>query len=486
MMKQRQNNNYRHLRAGLMLVLLLGLSQAAQANLFERLNRDLEYQDVELQRLNESFHDSITRGDFTEAGLIVSEMIKGLQQADALKSAAGATAYLHAAIAAIGESELDTALIAVNRSLNISEQLNNNLDISLFPALQTKGEILQMLGEYTDAKDTFRHAQNVAHRADGVYSGRQLPILQNLTAISIQEGDLSGADREQALAIQISEQQYGPDSMDMIPALIKAGEYFRGRASQISCLSDSIKVARMVETTRGGVTSTHLAYENAAEYFNRAIKIIEDSHGENDLRLIAPLRGLVETRVKQVHARNQAEKAMLRLASILEDNPDTDPTDLALTLIQLGDVFTITSDRRKARRTYERAYQLLLDTNQEELVTEYFGTPTRIYPEHAGLLCLERRPMDTPADITDFYAEASFTVRADGRTTDVKIIDGNVPNDYLKRLRLRLSESRFRPRMNSGSPVQTEGLVMRQPFRVLARAKPSELEVTSQKPGENL
>ncbi len=314
------------------------------------------------------------------------------------------------------------------------------------------------LGNLTDAEDTFRRAQHITHRQNGVYSPDQISIINYITANHLKSGRVIAADREQRFTLRISEQEFGPDSPEMLPILTRLGSYFATRGSTMPvALPAEIRLRR------------DLLFKDSVNMYERAISIIEDQYGNMDLRLLGPLRGMASARLLQVTNRKYAENALQRAMAIVNANPDSDVGDQARALIDIGDLYVITSDR-KASQYYLQAWNLLQDSEETRLAaTQFFSTPTRLHPRRDDVLYLERKP-DAAKNGEELFAELQYTVSAQGKVQHVQILDKNVPNEQVRILRGRLRATRFRPRIIDGEILPTEGLILNQKYHLLSEA----------------
>lgn len=342
------------------------------------------------------------------------------------------------------------------------ESVAGPYDGLLIEMLVVLGLINQDLNEFEAAEEAMRRAQHIAHRHGGVYTKEQLPILDHLTNIHQAQGLIFSADREQRFNLKISEQVYGGDSEEIVPILERLGHYFASRGDSIPSFTPSVSRSELQAFTQQYRASL---FRESIDLFERAIRILEDSYGPNDLRLVEPLQGLARARLLQRAAYRYAENAMERIVGIVESNPSTDLADRARAIVALGDTYTLTSDHRAAEK-YLEAWQLLAqDEDHTDLQNELFGTPTRLYPEVVKPMVLEHQPYSTEPGIP-LFADLEFTVVKSGRVASVKVVDANVPNEDRTLLRSTMRASRYRPRIADGEIVETEGLMLHQTYQV--------------------
>lgn len=358
----------------------------------------------------------------------------------------------------------------LEEAIVLVESAAGPFDLLLVNLLSAQGLLLRDEDQLELAEQSLRRAQHITHRQDGVYSRRQLGIVDLLTDLHLRQGLVLAADREQRFNLKISEQTYGSNSEALVPVLERLGEYFAQRGDTIP-LGPS-QVVRPVASEAEAYTEQYRAtlFRESIELYERAIAIIEDTYGPDDLRLIEPLHGMAQARLRQRTARKFAEEAMERAVDIVARNPATDTADHARALVSLGDIYNITSDSR-AEATYLAAWRLLDDTPElADLQYELFGAPTRLYPEDLPTIVLERQPAAVDAD-TPLFVDAEFTVISSGRVSDVRILDGNVPNDQKNMLRRHIRGWRFRPRIVDGAFETTNSLMIHQNY-IVVRPEP--------------
>lgn len=355
----------------------------------------------------------------------------------------------------VAARDYQLGLSIVERGLEFLEARSHAFNDVLINGVMAKGICQLQLGLLTEAEDTFRRAQHITHRQKGVYNEQQLPMLSYLTATNLRQRNSLAADQQQRFSLRVAEQSYGPDSTEILPALARLGSYFATRGSSIPLLAiPQLRVER------------DLLFKNAISMYLRAIEIIENNYGVNDLRLLPALRGLASARLLQITSRRYAEFALLRSLEIVESNPNSDLTDRAQAMVDLGDLYIINSDK-KAQETYLNAWTVLQERPETQLLaTSLFGSPVRLYPRYSPVLYLERTP-DAAATNDELFADLQFDVSVDGRAFGIEVIGRNVPNEQVRLLRQTLRASRYRPRISDGEIVSTEALVLRQKFVAL-------------------
>ena len=202
-----------------------------------------------------------------------------------------------------------------------------------------------------------------------------------------------------------------------------------------------------------------------------AITIIEEKFSNTDPRLIEPLQGIARTRYIQ-RSNKKSEQAAERALALIVSNPATDTQDKVNAIIRVGDLYTLTADKR-ASDLYLRAWQLIQENEEfKGKKSQLFGRPERLWPRARTIVYLEKRPTTAEDSDKELFISAEYTVKSNGRVGNVKLLSKNVPNDEVRSLRTHLYETRFRPRIIDGMLVDTPNLVFKQRFVVSERRAP--------------
>lgn len=416
--------------------------------------------------LLDRIHAHARNGEFDYAMSLSSRLLDGLPEGDSIDRNTLGQLVVNDGIILVAAEHYEDGLVQITQGLDLMEQRTSPFSSSLINAIMAKGITEFALDNLETALDTYRRAQHITHRQGGVYTEEQLPIVDHLTSTHLRQGKIGSADQQQRFALRVAEQTYGPNSIELVPMLTRLGSYFATRGSTYPVSLDlSSNEARMFRSE---------LFDDAVAFFERAITIVEQTHGRNDVRLVEALRGLARARMLQRTNTTLAEEALERSLAIVESNPDSDLTDRANAMIALGDLYIITGDTRAAE-TYLVAWHLLQENEStRQLASRLFGTPTRVAPAQRSVRTLHRQPDNTdPGD--PLYVSLEYSVTVEGRVQNVKVIDKNVPNDKVRNMREDIRRTRFRPRIKEGEILPTDGLVLYQPFQVARRTSQAEL-----------
>jgi tetratricopeptide (TPR) repeat protein len=406
----------------------------------------------------------------TTASSIVTSLTNGPEDQLAIALENLATLQMEA-------GELGAAIDNLHNSIEHSEHSIGAYAPELVQTLYSLGAVQRVIGQYDDARESFRRAQHIVHRHDGVYSLDQLKILDQLTLVELATGELADANREQDFYYLINERSAGKGSLDLLPALSKHARYLG-------------KVGR---------------FQEAVGRYRQALGIIADQFGSEDIRAIEYWQGIAEVRLGQkefvnygpslvitedqynnksthnqinrnlpVEARlklEEAEDALAQVVNIISQQEESDLTDQIMALIHLGDIHTV-SNNPAALDYYRQALQMMDGRPElDQLKDDVFGVPTRIYPKTNYILTLD--VYDEPEQ--PFFAEVEFLVSATGRPTNVVISDTNMPTLERKLLKRMIYLYRYRPRLIEGEFASSD-MSINQYFQTRIKPRPKHMK----------
>ena len=328
----------------------------------------------------------------------------------------------------------------------------------------------QALGDLESAGEALAQAQYLNRMNLGLHDLSQLPILAELTQLSLSKGDIKQGNALQEYAFFIQQRTHGENSEALLPAVYDLGDWY---------------------LSTGNVLASRTLYE-------RALDLSEDLYGETDLRLIPALRGLagvvraerfpmegqnetpafsftaggtnsqnlrIEDERMMLGRYGQGEDALQRVLEIYDAQESVEPAVYADGLIELGDLYLIFDKWTAAVRRYGQAQARLLEAGLETTAVDALFAA----PEPVVLHLPEAR---APSDRTGLEPQLGFVdyryrVNTRGRAFEVEITDSS-PEDVLNfRLKRALKEARFRPIMVAGEAVDSDWLEARHEFSFL-------------------
>lgn len=155
-----------------------------------------------------------------------------------------------------------------------------------------------------------------------------------------------------------------------------------------------------------------------------------------------------------------AIKTLQRVTDIMDKEPSANPSDRIRALVELGDIYAVTGSGNKSHEAYLRAWELIeAEPDPGVLQKAFFGAPLRIAPRELPALPLKRKPFGQ-----EYEATLSFDVTSEGQVVNISVQDANVPTDALQKFKRRAFLYHYRPRIENGEPVLTEGLTLTQRY----------------------
>ncbi len=365
-----------------------------------------------------------------------------------------------AANAAPRVKDLDTASFERERALLLRlERIESDRGVFSMAAIQPLldlGLLYINNDRCEDAIAPLDRAVKVSHMAEGLFNPGQVQLLEPLIGCHLALDFQGDFQRDLEYLQLIAEQTYGPSNPDILPMLRRIANWYE-------------------EGDR---------YISARQLYSRAVDIARKAGGENDLRMVDPLRGIAHAfRLEYVHGLHPAddelnrgspfrsraeldssnkrldllgETSLKRAVRVLQAHANQDRSELIDALLDLGDWYQMGEMRRDALRIYGEAWK--------ESVAA--GTPILTTPEpilfRTELGIALRRPPPDREGYNRYWADLDFTVDREGRVAHVKIGETNAPKSLQWRLVDGFAATRYRPRFEAGEPVDTTHLRYRQ------------------------
>ncbi len=425
----------------------------------------------------QDFPAAVTSAKLVVALLEKSDHRQSMNQAMALQNLANAQQ-------AIGQSR--KAEKNYKKSIQIIERREGGNASQLPSVLSNLGMLYYDDSNYDLATNAFRRAQHITHRADGVYTLKQLEFIDWITLIDLKTRKTKDADKQQRFYYTINAREYGEDDPRMLPAIHKMADWFR-RSGQL---------------------------KDALATYEKALYVI-DKHELNDLEKLQPLRGI--SSVTYLKGACCAEEELDAALKIVTKDPDSDHVDELDALVHLADMHMIRKRREKAQQYYRQAWnrlgaenplthdlfstpELLGVSRIEDVYNAYYQTVEgrqqineTIYraPKQKGgnfsfafggkpkvpsalvigeplSLChsraLELARTSDSDDLEQYFVDVDFTVTREGGVLNVSLVDSNAPRRLQRYVTNTLRNSRYRPTLRDGETVDTNNIKLRQTF----------------------
>ncbi|MBA3564126.1 MAG: tetratricopeptide repeat protein [Gammaproteobacteria bacterium] len=327
--------------------------------------------------------------------------------------------------------EYATSANHYERAISLIEAADGPYDRRLIEPLSGLGEMHLAQQRYSDAVESFQRARHIWHRVDGINTLHQLEVVDGLADSFLGARKLLEANRAKIRAFRIAEHHYGRASLEMAPAIRELADWY-------------------LETGQ---------HPGAVILYERALGVLERELGEYDPQLVPVLNGLATARAANGHRLGEAEEALERVLSIIERQPDAGIAERVNALVNLGDWFIQANEAQAAQKFYAEAWGLLAsDASSADDMEALFGRPVNLrfppMPSYEPIPPVPFREIDY-RELRERYVDVEFTVGADGRVSDVTIVDADAPLEQMFLVRKRLYEAIYRPRVTGGEPVDT-------------------------------
>jgi tetratricopeptide (TPR) repeat protein len=379
---------------------------------------------------------------------------------------------LASALTLLGNAQLSSgdkisAELSYREALRITELRGNPTDPALLDPLRGLGYTLALLERHDEAIPYLERALLVSRRAYGLFDMGQLGLLRQLANSLTQTGRLVDGAKQMLYLQRVGERTYGERDPRMAPLLCVVGDWY-------------------IDTGN---------FALGRDRFRDAIHIVERKLGKNDPALVQPLRGLARSYVQEIYffshgyqplqdrtlidptnveprginpkyISSDGERALQRALTILDARPDTTQAVLSDTLIQFGDWYQVKHQPDKAMVYYRRAASLTAsaDPASPEAAVSPLSFPVRIYYPMPPLAMRNRQL--SPEQVDEKYVSVQFTVTGTGDVEDAKVIDHNGTQRQASEALEAIRASRYRPKFVNGEPVNTEGVINREVFKM--------------------
>ena len=324
--------------------------------------------------------------------------------------------------------QYDAAAQNFSAAIEILEILEDRLNSQLVNPLVGLGQAQLGTGRPDLARDTYSRATHITHVNEGPHNVEQVEILESLAEAFVRMGDVDSArdvlDRIHILNVR----HFSDDAMGLLPSLMRRASWQH----------------------RAGY------YNDERATYRRAIRIIEDSAGKDDPRLVDPLVKLGKSfyyyeplpqDVPRYVGSATGESYLRRANRIAERAEDFPWLEHATTKLALADYYVFSESYSRAKNIYEEVWnELTIDETRLDMRNELLGEPRPIWTE----------------TLPPYTNDAAGATRRDGeiRTGVVTII-----YDVTQRGRARIMEVKTEPAEFTDIENMVEREVRRRVYR---------------------
>lgn len=354
-------------------------------------------------------------------------------------------------------------LTAISIIVRQEDMLSDTLVVSL------RGLAAAYIGndQPVEAFRTFDRALHISNVNRGPHSLDQLPILNAMMRMHLDQGDANSALEVLDRIYLLHSRKFSPDSEEILPVLYQKAKILN-------------QLGRNVE-------------ERAA--YRQIVGMIRQHRGESSIDLIEPylqlgrtfVSDLDEVKFRSAPTAGTAETYLKKALSIAEENPEADWLIRNKCLLALADYYTRVDLYARAHQRYQQAWELLSsnDSYLQQRAADLERTVQISQPHPHKYANFEYNPDSEKIDPNDYlegFLVVRFTVSHRGRVRDLEVIEADPPEFVRmeRRVRRSLKDFVYRPRHVDGSSVDTENQIYRHDYFYL----PSEYAASRSKTGK--
>jgi tetratricopeptide (TPR) repeat protein len=307
-----------------------------------------------------------------------------------------------------------------------------------------------------------KRAADLSRNTDGLFNIGQVEFIDALIDAYAATGRLAEAEKESQYAMRVEEAAYGRNSLKL--------------------LDRYDKLARWYESDR--------RYTTERSVYDRALTVLAKNAPPNDLRKVAPLRGIARSfRLEAFYGvegadsgstfnaanngapvfaegsqQRRGESSLTAALEVVESSTPVDQGLRGLVLTDLGDWYLTSNALRRAYDSYAEAWKALSQAGDTKLLEV-----PRVLANRPSISSVDRSQLD-PSEAQLKAVELHFKVDRDGRVDDVTSPTTDVPDAIVKNSMASMKRSRYAPRIENGAAVPTSDVVFVE--RVLIKMSP--------------
>jgi tetratricopeptide (TPR) repeat protein len=366
-------------------------------------------------------------------------------------------------------------------AIELIERNGGVFDAALVEPLVFLAQLKQEGGDHPGAIEMLNRAQHILHRADGVMTGLQLPILEQMISnfSAMEKDDEAGMVTELVYAINV--RHLDKHSLEFVPFILKQAE-FKAKSWQF-------RAARELYLDALEILEQYLP-DNDPDLVDAlngiaTVRYKEQSYGIPGSRLIA--RGRPSTKQAKNHetqstreigkirmrekapiaspyqGRKEGTRTLQKVIAIMDEHPQRfSAIQRAEAYIRLGDWNMLIRRPRLANDAYRSAWHLLADeVDAASLLAANFGQPKKLKYSRPSL------PNRGPGMYENYdgrFVAVSYSVNEDGAVRNLRFVDSNSPKAMNVKMRDAVKRAIYRPRYIDAQPVVTDDLFLREEF----------------------
>ncbi|MBT4492116.1 MAG: hypothetical protein HOC70_02660 [Gammaproteobacteria bacterium] len=371
----------------------------------------------------------------------------------------------------------------------------------LFEPLMQLARLQLEFGTTEDAIDSLQRAQNVAHRNEGVYTPRQLQIVELMTDLALQAEEYDDANRQQKFAFFVTRHAYEDSHPDVFNAFSELADWYMNTGQPRRARKLLKKAGSLAEET-GQDASPFIIMENRAKRLEgiccnpkRLLEVVEKIDFEHQPETLTAIYLEIADTLTLGGRSKQAATFFMKAHQLSPLKQSTDPHPLtirrALDRPQSAQVkiYRLSQDSRLPTRRLERMTEqelqqepeqephwFIFDPDNSHLgfstrdVHETYERAKRTYKLVGNPILFNEDqlnfalPLRLEKNKEDLKIEFSFTVSETGNLEDIEVIDSNAPVRLNRLVTNALKRAYYRPALENGIPIATRNVSLVQTF----------------------
>lgn len=381
-----------------------------------------------------------------------------------------------------------------NQAINLYEEGLEALSqhYGLFSTLLIKpairlGNLYMDSGEYQLAFDTFQKAQNIIQRHEGIDAHSQIEVVDLMMIASLHvRQSVSQADKLNEFSYLIAQRNYGEDSPELVPHMIKRADWLVG-------------TSRFVE--RYEETTVRSSIHKAKELYERALRIVDQAGLQGSWK-----RDIYQklSYVERLQGRKGAIAYMRGAMEAVLADSQFDNAERWAARRDYADILTLFGQENEASEAYQQAWTAALNEgfippetatvgllgpkSAAHVVNDYYRA-VRVHQMSPIAINAVQQRIGSPIplcsqqvmsmagfhqDLSQYHADVSLTVRSSGDAENVEIKNSDaLPARLMGYFKRVVHSIRFRPKLVKGQPTDSK-IEFRQTFGVEeSRNKPA-------------
>ncbi len=334
---------------------------------------------------------------------------------------------------------------------------NGNADRLLLKPLHGLGVTYYASGQYEDASIALKRALDLSRNLDGLFNAGQVAILDPLIASLVTLERHDEAEREYQYAVRIAENAYGTGDAHVLRPLDRyahwlehMGRYTTARALWARALAIAEQAGRgtllVINPLQGIARTYRLEFVNGGE---------EEAASPGDPFAVgsdfAP-NGMNSQRLNP-----DGERALQLALQAIDKMQPVDHLRRGATLIELGDWYMSSALVNKGLQSYRDAWKELTLGGS----TAALAAPRQL-AYRAPSTSITRSRLSERDNIEEHFVEVSFTVTRDGHTAEPSTTATDATESQQRLVLSAVKRARYAPRFESGEPVDTPDVKLRE------------------------